>query len=139
MGSHALDYLDHLLGPIVKVEGQASNFAGLYAPEDTICGSFTFASGCLGTGAWSFACGVSEDRLEVIGSEGSVSLSVFGVEPPVVRAGGEETLISAETPEHIQQPLVETIVRELQGLGACPSTGESAARTNHVLDCLVSG
>jgi predicted dehydrogenase len=138
MGSHALDYLDHVLGPLEQAQGQARNHAGLYGPEDTVCGSFSFASGCLGTGAWSFACGVSEDRLKIIGSEGSVSLSVFGTEPPVVFRGGEETELLADTPEHIQQPLIETIVRELQGRGHCPSTGESAARTNRVLEHLAA-
>lgn len=139
MGSHALDYLDHVLGPIDQAQGWARNFAGLYGPEDTVCGSFSFASGCLGTGAWSFSCGVTDDRLNIVGNEGSVSLSVFGTEPPVVQRQGEETTLPAETPEHIQQPLIETIVRHLQGKGPCPSTGESAARTNRVLEQLVAG
>ena len=138
MGSHALDYLDHVLGPIRHVQGLAKNFGGLYGPEDTICGIFAFASGCLGTGAWSFSSGVSEDRLEFIGSEGNVSLSVFGTEPPVVLKGGKETKLPAETPAHIQQPLIERIVRALEGGETCPSTGESAARTNSVLEQLVA-
>ncbi|MFR5981019.1 MAG: hypothetical protein ACLUGV_06690 [Alistipes shahii] len=37
-------------------------------------------------------------------------------------------------PEHIQGPLIETIVRELRGEGVCPSTGVSAARTSRVMD-----
>lgn len=136
MGSHAVDYLDYLLGPIAEASGFAANHAGLYGPEDTVCGSFAFASGCLGTGTWGFACGVREDRMEIIGSEGKISLSVFGTEPPVVQAGDSETLLEAETPEHVQQPLIQTIVDELNGNGRCPSTGESAARTNRVLEQL---
>jgi hypothetical protein len=37
-------------------------------------------------------------------------------------------------PEHVQQPLIQTIVDELLGKGKCPSTGVSAARTSHVME-----
>jgi hypothetical protein len=37
----------------------------------------------------------------------------------------------------VQQPLIQTIVDELNGQGRCPSTGESAARTNWVMDQLL--
>ncbi|MEX0332022.1 MAG: Gfo/Idh/MocA family protein [Puniceicoccaceae bacterium] len=136
MGSHALDYLDYLLGPIEEASGFATNSAGLYEPEDTVCGSFRFANGVLGSGAWSFACGVEEDSMDIIGSEGKVSLSVFGTEPPrLVTNDGCENLVGG-TPVHVQQPLIQTIVDELNGSGKCPSTGESAARTNKVLEQL---
>lgn len=137
MGSHALDFLDYLLGPIAQASGYAANFAGLYAPEDSVCGSFVFANGCLGTGTWGFACGVTEDSMEIIGSEGKISFSVFGTEPPVLQANGSREALEAATPEHVQQPLIQTIVDQLNGIGHCPSTGESAARTNRVLERLV--
>jgi len=41
-------------------------------------------------------------------------------------------------PLHIQQPLIQTIVNQLLGIGNCPSTGETAIRTNWVLDQLLS-
>jgi hypothetical protein len=37
-------------------------------------------------------------------------------------------------PEHVHQPLIQTIVDELNGRGACPSTGESGARTARVME-----
>ena len=137
MGSHALDFLDYVLGPIDEASGSAANIGGLYGPEDTVCGKFRFANGSLGTGVWSFACGVSEDLLEIIGSEGKVSLSVFGTEPPILQRGEQIEELPGDTPEHVQQPLIQTIVDELNGSGKCPSTGESAARTNRVLELLV--
>jgi 1,5-anhydro-D-fructose reductase (1,5-anhydro-D-mannitol-forming) len=136
MGSHALDYLDYLLGPVEWASGKAANFGGVYGPEDTVCGAFRFASGCLGTGVWGFAAGVSEDCLEIIGTEGHLSMSVFGTEPVELAHGETVERIEAETPDHVQQPLIQTIVDELNGSGTCPSTGESAARTNWVLEQL---
>ncbi len=138
MGSHALDFLDFVLGPIEAVNGHAANFAGLYGPEDTVCGSFRFASGVLGAGTWGFACGVTEDLMEIVGSDGKVSLSVFGTEAPILQNHDGEVELDATLSEHVQQPLIQTIVDELNGRGSCPSSGVSAARTNWVLEQLVS-
>jgi hypothetical protein len=41
-------------------------------------------------------------------------------------------------PPHVHQPLIETIVAELNGQGSCPSTGTSAARTAWVMDEILS-
>ena len=37
-------------------------------------------------------------------------------------------------PPHVHQPLIQSIVDELNGAGRCPSSGESAARTTAVVD-----
>jgi hypothetical protein len=34
----------------------------------------------------------------------------------------------------VAQPLIQTVVDDLLGLGTCPSTGESARRTSRVMD-----
>jgi hypothetical protein len=39
-----------------------------------------------------------------------------------------------ETPDHIQQPLIQLIVDELRGEGRSPSRGETALRTSRVMD-----
>ncbi len=41
-------------------------------------------------------------------------------------------------PEHVHQPLIQTIVDELNGRGACPSTGESGARTAQVMETILA-
>ena len=40
-------------------------------------------------------------------------------------------------PKHIQEPLIQTVVDDLLGRGACPSTGKTAARTNLVMEQMV--
>jgi hypothetical protein len=40
-------------------------------------------------------------------------------------------------PPSVHQPLIQTIVDEMNGVGHCPSSGETAARTARVIeDCL---
>ena len=45
--------------------------------------------------------------------------------------------IPSGDPPHVHQPLIQTIVDELNGQGKCPSTGDSAARTTWVIDAIL--
>ncbi len=40
-------------------------------------------------------------------------------------------------PEHVQQPLIQSIVNELLGQGISPSHGDSGARTSWVMDQMI--
>lgn len=139
LASHTFDYLDYFLGPIVQVEGHAANVAGHYRAEDTVVSSFTFASGAHGVGLWNFASYDHLDQTEIIGTQGKVTFSSFGTEPVRLTTRAGVTEFPEPTPPHVQQPLIQTIVDELNGQGHCPSTGESAARTNWVMDQLLRG
>lgn len=134
MGSHTLDFLDYVLGPIRSVQGHAGNRAGFYPAEDTVTATFEFASGVLGAGAWAFTSYINRDVTEIVGSRGKVAFSSFDAEPITLEtAEGSETL-AIENPAHVQQPLIQTAVDELTGAGVCPSTGETGARTTWVID-----
>ena len=138
LGSHTLDILDFLLGPIKSVQGFASNQAGLYQAEDIVSGTYLFESGVHGIGNWCFTAFEHVDVNEIIGSKGKITFSTFGNEPVVLTTAKGTEEFSFEPPQHVHQPLVETIVKELTGVGGkCPSTGVSGARTNWVMDELV--
>lgn len=137
MASHTLDLLDFLLGPIREVAGAAANQAGLYEAEDMVSARFVFESGVHGVGVWSFASFSDEDVVEIVGSCGKVKFSCFGNEPiEFITKAGVKTY-DIVNPIFIQQPMIQTIVDELNGEGKCPSTGESAARTSKVMDALL--
>ena len=138
LGCHTLDYLDFFLGPIVKVQGHAGNQGGDYPAEDTVSGSFVFESGIQGTGLWCFDCFERVDRTEIVGTEGKLVFSSFGTEAIqcVTAEGCREYLV--DHPEHVQQPLIQTIVNELNGHGVCASNGVSAARTAWVMQEMLS-
>ncbi len=92
-----------------------------------------------GVGIWNFASSESQDMLLITGTEGRLQLSVFGNEPVRLVRAGDVTEIERPNPQHIQQPLIQTVVDDLLGRGRCPSTGESAARTSRVLDEALAG
>jgi hypothetical protein len=70
----------------------------------------------------------------LIGSKGKITFSFFEKFTIKVETenGVEEYLIPY--PEHVQQPLIDLIVQELRGEGHCPSTGETGARANAIMD-----
>lgn len=141
LGSHVIDLLDFLLGPLAGVSGHASRRAapdGLPpegGPEDTVVFSFETASGVIGTGRYQFHTVGALDRLEFVGTRGTLSLSVFGKEPLDLNLGGTHERIETEHPEHVHLPLVRDIVGELTGGSQrCASTGASALRASEVMD-----
>lgn len=137
MGSHTLDFLDWLLGPIIGVTGSAANQTGRYPAEDIVTGAFEFASGVQGVGLWCFSGAEEVDRVEIIGSAGSLRFTSFDGSPlHLTTAGGDKT-IDAPYPETVQQPLIQNVVDALTGRGRGLSTGESALRTAKVVDALL--
>ncbi len=139
LAAHTLDYLDYFLGPIQSVQGYASNQAGYYPAEDVVTGSFVFASGVQGVGIWSFSSFTNVDQTEIVGDAGRLTFTSFTTDPIQLTTGRGVTEFDLDHPAHIQQPLIQSIVNELNGVGACPSTGVSGARTTWVMDQLLAG
>jgi predicted dehydrogenase len=134
LASHQFDYLDYLFGSIKNVTGYKSNKGGFYSAEDNVTASFEFDNGILGCGVWSFNAPEDKDEFEIIGSNGMIKFSTFAKFPiRVVTNKGSET-IKCDFPDHVHQPLLQTVVNELRGEGICPSNGISGARTNRVMD-----
>ena len=136
MGSHTLDFLDWMLGPIAKVTGFADNQAGRYPAEDIVSGAFEFESGVQGTGMWCFSGTQEVDSVNLIGSKGSLRFASFDGSPLHLTTEKGE-VIEAPYPETVQQPLIQEVVDALTGQGTCSSTGESALRTAQVVDILL--
>jgi 1,5-anhydro-D-fructose reductase (1,5-anhydro-D-mannitol-forming) len=139
MASHTLDFLDFLFGPILEAHGVAVNQAFLYRAEDNVAAVFRFSSGVTGSGSWIFTADAEEDRVDIIGSRGRISFASFSEEPIRVDAGRDAVEYAFPNPKHVQEPLIESVVAELLGKGACPSTGETASRTTRVMDSILRG
>jgi len=138
LASHTLDFLDYFFGPIASVQGCAANQDGRYEAEDIVTGLFQFESGVHGIGVWCFTAAEKSDRVRIVGSGGEISFSTFDDRPIVLKTSAGLREFSVSNPPHIQQPLIQTIVDELRGVGVCPSTGETAARTSWVMDEMLS-
>ena len=139
IGSHTLDILDLLVGPLEDVQGQAANVAGVYDVEDAVTMQFRTRSGGLGTACWNFASAVGDDTIEISGTAGRIVMTCFGNEPVQLKTADAVEMFDRPNPPHIQQPLIQTMVNQLLGTGLCASTGVSAARTAKVMDKVLEG
>jgi len=134
LGSHMIDLMQFFFGEIQEVSGFAQNQAGLYEVEDIISANFKFSTGVLCSGTWCFTASENLDQTDIVGSKGKISYATFGDLPFIVHTKHRRKEYKIHHPEHIQQPLIQTIVDELTGTGKCPSTGKTAATTNWVID-----
>ena len=57
--------------------------------------------------------------------------------PVVFYRGKNKEVFDIPHPKHIQQHLIESIVKELRGEDKCPSTGRTAIKTAWVMDRLL--
>lgn len=138
IGCHVLDALDYLFGPLEEVRGLARRQSIDYDVEDYVSMELSIGGRVSVSGVWNFCASFEEDALEVEGSRGRMYMQVFSDSPILVTLkDGSSTQHQCSDPEHIQQPLVQTIVDELLGRGTCPSSGVSAARTSAVMDCVL--
>jgi predicted dehydrogenase len=137
LGSHMIDLLQFLLGPIGAAVGFSSNQGKLYKAEDIVSATFTFERGAHGVGFWSFSANEHLDSTEIIGSQGKITYATFRELPIMLERDGKVEQFDIPHPGHIQQPLIQNVVDELLGIGKSPSTGRTGAMTSWVMDRLL--
>jgi 1,5-anhydro-D-fructose reductase (1,5-anhydro-D-mannitol-forming) len=140
---HTLDILDFILGPIAAVRTFAANQADVYPPEDVVTAAYRFESGAHGSGAWCFTADCDDESNEIVGSAGRITFSTFPpLSPPSGRPPVPIRLMRGDAveefpitdPNYTHQPLIQTIVDEMNGVGRCPSSAETALRTARVIE-----
>ena len=130
---HMLDILDYWFGPIEQAHGFSANMAGAYDPPDVVTGAYRFASGVLGSGMWCYVSDRNHEVTEIVGEKGRLFFTMQDKPIQLVRGDKSEEIVVGDPP-HAQQPLIQTIVDELNGKGKCPSTAESGARAVRAME-----
>ena len=136
LAPHQLDLLQDIFGVIIEAHGICSNRAGLYQVEDSVSACFKFENGLSGSGSWCFVAyeSAKEDRVEVVGTKGQLSFSVFTYEPiTLITSEGIQT-IAVPNPPYVQYPLIKSVIEHLQGLDVCTCTSMSATPVNWAMD-----
>ncbi len=135
LASHALDVIDYMVGPLVNVTGNARNVTGIYDVEEIVSLRFDLENSIgVGTGCWNFASQCHEDRILIHGTKGKLDMACFAHPRLTLSTHDSEDVMELTDPPHVHQPLIQSIVNELNGIDQCPSTVISAARTAKVMD-----
>ena len=136
LAPHQLDLLQWMFGVIIEARGICANRGGLYAAEDSVSAVFEFENGLPGSGSWCFVAHESArvDRILIIGSEGSLSFSVFNYAPIDLHTSEGTQNIVVENPQYVQFPLIKNVCEHLQGLGICTCTSVTVTPVNWAMD-----
>lgn len=147
VGSHLLDLLDFLLGPLRGVQGTAIRAPGAAAtaPEDVVVANFMAGQAAAGSATWNFRASDDFESLELVGDRARLVLPepMNGSECIMEFADGSPSRRWSVPPPSpaVQQPLIQTVVDALQlgDTGLCLSTSESALRTAKCIDLVLQG
>lgn len=136
LAPHQLDLLQEYFGVITRAHGYCANRAHLYSAEDTISACFLFENGLPGSGSWCFVGHQSakEDRIDVVGEQGSLSFSVYNYDPIQLITSDGIRNITVPNPSYVQLPIIKAVIENLQGIGDCTCTSVSATPVNWVMD-----
>ena len=136
LAPHQLDLVQDIFGVIIEAHGICSNRAGLYQVEDSVSACFKFENGLSGSGSWCFVAyeSAKEDRIEVVGTKGQLSFSVFTYEPITLTTSDGIQTITVPNPPYVQYPLIKSVIEHLQGLDMCTCTSISATPVNWAMD-----
>ena len=134
LASHGLDLFIYLLGTIDQVHGISLNQQNLYTAKDAVTACWLHEKGVTGEGSWNFGSWEHKDQVEIIGSAGKISFSIFHENPLKIEdKDGVKTLV-IEHPKHIQEFHVQDIKSHLLGEKPHPSLGNSGLHTSWVMD-----
>ncbi len=134
LASHGLDLFIYILGNIKEATGIAVNQQGLYAAKDAVTGCWTHKTGVTGSGTWNFGSYKQKDKVEIFGSKGKITFSVFENNPVELSSSNENLSIIIDNPVNIQFHHVQNIKEHLAGNLIHPSSGTSGSHTSWVMD-----
>jgi predicted dehydrogenase len=134
LASHMFDLLQFYFGDIISAKGVTSNQGKRYKTEDMVNAIFNFECGIQGAGTWCFNACENLDRTEIVGTKGKIIYPTFTDEPFHLIKDKKIEEYGIKYPQHVHQPLIQTVVNELLGVGISPSTGKTGSKTNWVID-----
>ncbi|MHA1566808.1 MAG: Gfo/Idh/MocA family protein [Alphaproteobacteria bacterium] len=134
--THALNWIDHTLGPVAQAMGVVANQSQTSAAEDTVGFTLRLESGLVVSGMCCYVAGEPADSITVVGSEGQVEMSCLEWSPLRLTSKGSVQEFDIADPPHVHQPFIETVVAHIRGEGLAPCMGADGMRTTWVTDQL---
>jgi predicted dehydrogenase len=136
LACHQLDLFEWFFGNATEVSGTSYNRRGLYKAEDTVFATVKYNSGVPFSGQWCFAAAKNEhtDSIKIFGTRGSLEFSTFDFTPIKLHTALKTVEFLPENPENIQYWFIKNMVENLRSGGIVMGNGESAVRTNWIMD-----
>lgn len=128
LAPHQLDILYWIFGSPLSLSGNSLNQSKAYAAPDTTSLTAVYNKNILLNGLWSFNVppGAAEERCKIIGEHGMLVFSFFGKPLVEIYSKDKKEVLEFPFPEHIQQPMIESVVKFFQNKGANPCSLQEA-------------
>jgi predicted dehydrogenase len=138
LAPHQLDFLQFVFGTPIRYHGLAVHQSKYYPAEDVVSGMIEYPHDIIFNGQWHFDMPDSrkEDICLIIGEGGSIEFPFFGNTVKITTSFKDE-IIPFEHPTHIQQPMIEKVVRYFLGEEENPCTVEEAMASLRVMENFV--
>jgi predicted dehydrogenase len=136
LSPHQLNLVQYFFGDYEKASGFSLNQGKLYNADDIVVGTILFKNRVVFNGSWCFTPAKSEEKdlIEIIGTEGSIRFSIFSTHQFTLNKNGKEEVIKFDELEHVQQPMIELVVKYFLDEGPDPSPAESGVTTMQLID-----
>ena len=139
LACHQLDLLEWFFGKPLAASGKHYNKRKLYHAEDIVFGTIDYESGIPVNAQWCFAAGNNEhkDIIRIFGTLGTLEFSTFDFTPIRISTSTINEEYHPENPENIQYWYIKNMVEELLGNNTARGNGDSAMRTNRIMDIIL--
>ena len=140
LSPHQLDLMFYFFGTPQHVSGTSYNQSGYYEADDIVSASVTFGDGVLFNGLWSFTAPESEavDSCKIVGSEGSISFSIFTMNSLELNIAGVRRDIAFARVQHVQEPMIREVVRYFRNERDNPCSAEDGVSVMKMIDVITS-
>lgn len=136
---HQLDIIYWLLGAPIDMIGKSINQTNNYEAPDVINFNGYTKDNILINGVWLFNVhnNSTEDSCQIIGENGFVEFSFFNAPKLKIMLNNNENIVNFSNPEHIQQPMISSVVRYFMGKEENPCSLEEALISMKMLDSTI--
>ena len=135
LAPHQLDLMLYYFGEPEYYHGYSLNQSGLTPADDHVGGFILFKNKVAVNGSWCFNLAESEaiDECTIIGTKGHITFPFFG-NTVSWKNEDEEKTTTFQHPQHIEQPMIEKIVRYFNNEGLNPCSIEEAIIVMDMID-----
>lgn len=135
LAPHQLDLMLFYFGEPEYYHGYSLNQSGFTPADDHVGGFILFKNQVAVNGSWCFNVAESEaiDECTIIGTKGRITFPFFG-NTVYWKNETEEQMVSFQHPQHIQQPMIEKIVKYFKNEGPNPCSIEEAVVLMKIMD-----
>lgn len=138
IGSHMMDAITFMLGAPQRMETMTANRSGGNAP-DTHSAILKLQDGVQGSINLCFSADGRRDALTILGSKGSLTMSLMNYTDVVVKRGDTAESLPFPMPEHVQQPWIQRVINTMRGLDTLDTTARDALQTQELLEAMHLG